>query len=135
MTERIPDAYRDLFERPIYVIVTTLMPDGQPQSTVLWVDLEGDYVRLNTARGRQKDKNLARDPRLTVVSVDPDDPYRWIEVRGVAEVITEEGAVDHINQLSLKYRGRLYYSSPEEQRRETRLLIKVRPTHVVVHEP
>ncbi|MBZ0288241.1 MAG: PPOX class F420-dependent oxidoreductase, partial [Anaerolineae bacterium] len=90
--------------------------------------------RINTARGRQKDKNLARDRRITILSVSPDDPYHWIDVRGVAEVITEDGAIDHINKLAYKYNGTSYYGDmplDEIKKRETRVTIKIRPHKVV----
>jgi PPOX class probable F420-dependent enzyme len=124
----------DLLEKPIYVAATTVMPDGQPQSTVVWWDYEGEYIRINSARGRQKDKNLARNPKITILAFDPEDPFHWIEIRGTVVEITEQGAVDHINTLSLKYRGRLYYDdSPESQERKSRqvrVMYKIRPTKV-----
>jgi PPOX class probable F420-dependent enzyme len=127
----IPESHQDLLEKPIYATVTTMMPDGQPQSTVVWFDYDGEFVRFNTARGRQKDKNLAQNNRVTFMIMEA--PFRWIEVRGIAEVITEEGGRDHIESLSRRYTGQHYYggfnthSTPES---ETRVMIKVRPTKV-----
>jgi PPOX class probable F420-dependent enzyme len=133
-TSLIPESHMDLLEKPIYVAATTVMPDGQPQSTVVWWDYEGEYIRINSARGRQKDKNLARNPKITILAFAPEDPFHWIEIRGTVEEITEEGAVDHINTLSLKYRGRLYYDdSPESQalkNRQVRVMYRIRPTKV-----
>ncbi len=136
MPLQIPDSHKDLVDGPIYVILTTLMPDGQPQSSVVWWDREGDYVRVNTARGRQKDKNMRRDPKVTIAAVDPKDPFRWLEVRGTVEEITEEGGVEHIEALSQKYRGREYYSGPageERRKQETRVKVKIRPTRIVAY--
>jgi PPOX class probable F420-dependent enzyme len=138
MPSLIPDTHRDLLDQPIYVALTTVMPDGQPQSTVVWVDYDGEYVLVNTARGRQKDKNLRENPRVTVLSVDPQNPFRWLEVRGVVESMTEEGAAAHINRLAHKYAGKDYYGgvTPAEQaERETRVMVRIKPTKVLAFPP
>jgi PPOX class probable F420-dependent enzyme len=108
------------------------MPDGQPQLSVVWANYDGEYVKVNTARGRQKDKNISRNPQVTVMVLDPKNPYRYLEVRGVVEEYTEEGAVDHISELSRIYRGTDYYVGSNASRRdhETRVMAKVRPTSV-----
>jgi PPOX class probable F420-dependent enzyme len=131
----IPESYRDLFEKPVYAVLTTLMPDGQPQSTVIWLDYDGQHVRINTARGRQKDKNLARDPRVSVLLMHPQDPYRWIEVRGRVDEGTEAGAVDHIESLSWKYKGQKYYGgySKRNPADETRVMYRMTPTRVNIY--
>src|SRR5689334_21856352 len=130
MAVQIPDDYRDLLDRPIVVALVTVMPDGQPQATPIWVAYDGTYVLVSTARGRQKDKNMKMGAKVTVLSVDPDDDQRWLEVRGVIAVDTEEGAVDLINTLSAKYRGKPdYYGGDVERRnRETRVTYKIEPT-------
>jgi PPOX class probable F420-dependent enzyme len=137
MTASIPDSFRDLLDRPVVVTLVTVMPDGQPQATPVWVKYDGTHVLVNTARGRQKDRNMLRDSKVTVLSIDPDNPYRYLEVRGVVEEVTEEGAVDLINELAKKYRGvDEYYGgvTPAEQRhRETRVTYKIRPTRVLTH--
>ncbi len=131
----IPDSHKDLFEKPYYAIVTTVMPDGQPQSTVVWADYDGENVRFNTARGRQKDKNLQDNPKVTLVIVNPTDGFNWIEVRGTAEM-TEVGGGEHIEALSQKYTGQKYYggfnqwTKPED---ETRLVVTIHATKVNVH--
>lgn len=123
----IPDTHKDLIEKPYYAIVTTVMPDGQPQSTVVWADYDGKNIRFNTARGRQKDKNLLENPKVTLVIVDPNNGFHWLEVRGSAHV-TEAGGREHIEALSRKYTGRNYYgdfntrSTPES---ETRLMVTI----------
>ena len=88
------------------------MPNGQPQATPVWVDYDGEFVRVNSARGRQKDRNMERNPHVTVLAIDPDNPYRWMEIRGIVEHISEEGGLDHINKLSKKYRGQEDYYAP-----------------------
>jgi len=131
----IPDSHKDLLERPIVVTLVTLMPDHQPQATPVWFSYDGSHILVNTARGRQKDHNMTERPQVTVLSVDPDNPYRYLEVRGVIDDSTEEGAVDHINFLSNRYRGRPnYYEGHEAQReRETRVIYRIRPVRVVAH--
>ena len=137
MPDQIPDEFKDLLERPIYPIATTVMPDGQPQSTVVWADAEGDFVRINTVKGRQKERNLRRNPKITLVFVDPDNAYRWIEVRGEVESMTEEGGVDHIEALSRKYnKGQAYYgdfNTRTTREQETRLVVNIRPTKVFAY--
>ncbi|HEX3052422.1 MAG TPA: PPOX class F420-dependent oxidoreductase [Aggregatilineaceae bacterium] len=132
MAKQIPTAFQDLLENPVFVSLVTIMPDGQPQATPVWIDYDGTYIWVNSARGRQKDQNIERDPRVTILAVDPKNPYRWMEVRGRVETITEAGGVDHINKLSKKYRGiEDYYSTnPERRGQETRVIYKVRPHKV-----
>jgi PPOX class probable F420-dependent enzyme len=101
----IPETHRDIFERESYAHLATVMPDGTPQVTPVWVDHEdGEYVLVNTARGRRKEKNVKRNPKVGVSVLDPDDPYRYVSVRGTAE-LTEEGAVEHIDELARQYMG------------------------------
>lgn len=130
MAEKIPESHRDLIEGPIFVAFTTVMPDGQPQSSVVWCNYKEPYVLVNTARGRQKEENVRQNPKVTILAVDPEDPHRYLEVRGTVEEITEEGAVEHINELSQLYRGRPYYTSPDQQQKETRIIFKIRPMRV-----
>lgn len=132
MAATIPDPFKDLLERPIVVSLVTLMPDGKPQATPVWVDMADGYVRVNSARGRQKDKNMKVGAPVTILSIDPDNPYRWMEVRGEVVAETEVGAVEHINSLSAKYVNRPdYYAGNEAQRgKETRVTYKIAVQHV-----
>ena len=133
MVALIPDSHQDLLDRRVFVTATTLMPDGTPQSSVVWWDYEGDLIRVNTARGRQKEKNLLRNPKITLLAVDPDDGYRWLEIRGVVESITEEGGRDHIEKLSRKYENQKYYGGFNTRRNpedETRVIVNIRPVRV-----
>jgi len=134
MAVPIPNDFRDLIDRPIVVALVTVMPDGQPQATPVWVDYDGTYVIVSTARGRQKDRNMKLGAKVTILSIDPDDDGRWLEVRGVVAVETEDGAVDVINKLSQKYRGDPdYYGADTERRnRETRVTYKIEPLRVNV---
>ena len=132
MAVPIPAEFKDLLDRPIVVTLVTVMPDGQPQATPVWVDYDGTHVRVNTARGRQKDKNMKVGAKVTVLSIDPDDPYRWLEVRGQIVEETEVGALEHINSLSLKYPNQPDYFKRNEAMRgkQQRVTYKIEPTRV-----
>ena len=116
----IPDNVRDLFERPIICALATIMPNGQPQVTPVWVDLEDGYVCVNSVKGHQKSRNLKLDSMVTAFLVDPQTVWHWVEVRGhVVQIFQEdEGARAHINRLAKKYLGQEVYQSrrPNEQR-------------------
>ena len=103
MPEKIPENYRDLFQKRAFGSLATLMPDGRPQVTPVWIDLEGDRLVVNSAKGRAKDKNMRRDPRVSVAVIDPDNPYRYLEVRGRVVEVTEKGADQHIDKMAKKY--------------------------------
>jgi PPOX class probable F420-dependent enzyme len=113
---------RAFLEEPFVGVVTTLNPDGSPQSTVVWVDVDDEGVSFNTAHGRVKPRNLARDPRLSLVVVDPGDPYRWVKVSGTGTLV-DEGADEQIDRLSKKYTGRDVYAS--RQPGEVRVSIRI----------
>jgi len=125
MTASIPQAYLDLFSKKAFAHLATLLPDGSVQLTPVWVDFDGTHVRFNSARGRLKDRNVRRDPRGTLTIQDPDNPYRYLEVRGRVVEITESGADAHINRLSLKYTGNPVYAHRGPG--EVRVLYKVEP--------
>ena len=113
-----------LFEQPNFATVGTLNPDGSPQLSIVWIDWDGENVVFNTAAGRAKPRNLERDPRASVLVV-AKDGYRWVSVRGRAEIATE-GADDHIDKLARKYTGDGWTARPGEER----LLVRIRPEHV-----
>lgn len=127
MADVIPQNYRDLFSKRAFASLTTLMPDGSPQTTPVWVDFDGDLVIFNSAKGRQKDRNVRRDPRVALAVIDPDNAYRYLEVRGKVVEITEDGAADHIDKMAKKYLGVDKY--PYGQPGEVRVLYKIRPEH------
>src|SRR6266446_3274126 len=95
MSQLIPESYADLLEKPAFGNLGTLMNDGSPQVTPIWVDYDGKFVRFNSAKGRVKDKNVRRDPRVSISLQDPANPYRYLEIRGKVVEITENGADDH----------------------------------------
>lgn len=124
----IPESHLDLFIRPVVVSLATVQPDGQPQVTPVWADLVDGKIRINTAAGRQKWKNLIERPQATVMVLDPENGFHWIEVRGKVASHTEEGGDDVINALSRKYTGGDYQGFVEGQ---TRVTFYIEPTHVV----
>jgi PPOX class probable F420-dependent enzyme len=104
-SQKLTPAQREFLEQPFVGVVTTLQRDGAPQSTVVWVDVDDDGISINTAHGRVKPRNLEHDPRLSLVVVDPQDPYRWFKVLGTGRLV-DEGADEQIDRLSKKYTGR-----------------------------
>jgi PPOX class probable F420-dependent enzyme len=126
----IPDSHLDLFKKKAFAHLATLMPDGQPQVTPVWVDYDGHNVVINTAAGRQKDKNLQRDGRVALSIIDPDNPYRYLEVRGRVANRTLDGADAHIDAMAKKYLGKDKY--PYAQPGEVRVIYKVEPEHITL---
>jgi PPOX class probable F420-dependent enzyme len=127
MPEVIPEQFRDLFNKKAFASLTTLMPDGSPQTTPVWCDTDNEHVIFNSAKGRQKDRNVRRDPRVAMAIIDPDNPYRYLEIRGKVVEITEQGADAHIDKMAKKYLDKDKY--PFRQPGETRVLYKIRPEH------
>ena len=104
--DRIPASHRDLAECPPVAALTTLMPDGSPQTSVVWCDTDGDVIRLNTMRGFAKERHMRRDPRVTLLCYDPRQPLRCLEIRGHVTDMTEVGAAAHLDAIASKYVGR-----------------------------
>ena len=107
--------------------LATLMPDDHPQVTPVWVDYDGRYVVINTAEGRQKDKNLQRDGRVSLSITDPDNPYRYLEIRGQVAERTHDGADQHIDAMAKKYLGKDKY--PFRQPGEVRVIYRINAEH------
>ena len=128
MAANIPDQYKDLFNKVAFGHLATLMPDGRPQVTPVWFDLDGSHIRVNSAKGRVKDKNLARNPNVALAIVDPDNLYRYVQVRGRIAEVTESGADAHIDALAKKYTGQDKYG--HRQPGEVRVTYKVVPERV-----
>ena len=125
MAGAIPEKYLDLFDKKAFANLATVMPDGTPQVTPVWVDYDGAHVLINSARGRQKDKNMERNPSVALSILDPDNPYRYLEVRGRVDEITQEGADEHIDKMAKKYLGEDKY--PFRQPGEVRVIYKITP--------
>jgi PPOX class probable F420-dependent enzyme len=118
---------REFLEQPFVGEVTTLRPDGSPHTTVVWVDVDDGTVLFNTAVGRAKERYLRADPRVSLIVVDPDDPYRWLAVNGRAE-LTTEGADEQIDKLAKKYLGKDEY--PWRSRTEQRITVRIHAERV-----
>ena len=121
----VPDEYLDLFQKKAFAYIATLMPDGSPQVTPVWIDYDGKHILVNSAQGRQKDLNMRRDPRVAISISDPENPYRHIEVRGEVVEITTQGADEHIDKMCFKYTGNPSY--PNRAPGEVRVLYKIEP--------
>ncbi len=131
----IPDSHKDLLERPVVVALATVMPDGQPQVNCVWCDYDGEHIRLFTLYGFQKEKNMRERRMATILAVDPDNPYRYLEVRGTVEEMSEDGAEQLADQLTQKYMGKPsyfgYVESAEKKGKLRLVACKIRPTRVV----
>lgn len=123
MPSAFPEKFLDLFQKKAFCAFTTLMPDGSPQTTPVWVDYRDGELWVNSAVGRRKDKNVRRDPRVAVTVIDPDNPYRYVEVRGRVREITQDGADAHIDAMAKKYLGQDKY--PNRSATEQRVLYKI----------
>lgn len=137
LSSTIPDSHMDLMGAPVFATIVTMMPSGQPQASVVWWSYDGKHIWINSADGRQKNRNMERNSRVTLLAIDPKDPYRYIEIRGVVDEITKEGWLEHINSLSLAYRGYedYYKNSPEKRGVETRTIYKIKPVRVMARIP
>lgn len=128
MATTIPENYRDLFIKQAFAHLGTVMPDGSPQVTPVWCDYDGTHIRINTAKGRIKDKNMRQNRKVALSIMDPENPYRHLAVRGEVEEVTEQGADAHIDLLAKKYLGKERY--PFRQPGEVRVIYKIRPVRV-----
>lgn len=120
-----PEQYADLLldDTRAFLFLATSMPDGSPQVTPVWFDTDGSHILINSAKGRIKDHNMRARPRIAAVLQDPDDPYRYLQIRGQVVEIDEENGLAHINRLSLKYRGKPWQVREDE----TRVTYKILP--------
>ena len=132
MAATIPEPARRLFDEPNFASMATVMPDGMPQVTPVWVERDEDVVVINTAKGRAKHRNLERDPRVAVMVIDGDNPYSYVQVRGHAEFV-EEGADESIDGLAKKYLGVDVY--PGHNPHEQRIIVRIVPDAVDWHPP
>ena len=123
----IPEGYEDLLESTALAHVATMGPQGEPQNTHVWFDRDVEFVKFSQTKARQKFKNVNRDPRVAFSIVDPENPYRYLEVRGVVDRIEEDPDLDFINSMAKKYLGLDKY--PNHQPGDERVVIVVRPRH------
>ncbi|HEY6204039.1 MAG TPA: PPOX class F420-dependent oxidoreductase [Candidatus Limnocylindria bacterium] len=131
----VPASHADLLTRPVCGVLTTMRADGQPQSSLVWLDYDGECVRVNTTLERQKGRNLVANVRCSLLVVDPDDTGRFVQIRGDAELITD-GALEHLDALTRRYtRHPAYYGHiyPAAQRsRETRVICRIHACRITV---
>lgn len=136
MTIKIPDSHMDLLLDPVNGILTTVMPDGQPQMSIVWADYDGQHVLINTTLERQKGKNMRANPMVNVLLIDPNNGSRYLEIRGEVAGYTEDGAIQHVDKQTQAYsnhKQKHYYGDiyPVEQReKETRVIFKITPKRV-----
>jgi PPOX class probable F420-dependent enzyme len=132
MADILSTKARELISRPVLASLATLNPDGSPQITPLWIDLDGDDVVFNTARGRIKARNLEKDHRVAVSVIDPEDQYNVVAFRGTVINVTTEGADEHIDALAQKYLGVDTY--PMRREGEVRIRITVRTDRIAMQQ-
>jgi PPOX class probable F420-dependent enzyme len=130
MADTLSPKARELISRPVLASLATLNPDGSPQITPLWIDLEGDNVLFNTAQGRIKARNLEKDSRVAVSVIDPDDPYNVVALRGTVVDVSAEGADAHIDSLAKKYLN--VDSYPMRREGEVRIRVTVRTDRIAM---
>jgi PPOX class probable F420-dependent enzyme len=131
----IPESHKDLLERPIVVALATLLPDGQPQVNSVWCTYDSEYVRMFTIHGSQKEKNMRKRLVATILAADPLNPFRYLEVRGLVEEMTEAGGEALADKLTQKYMNApayFGYVAPAEQKGKMVLIAcKIKPIRVV----
>ncbi len=134
MAVTIPDSHRDLLVEPVHATLSTMMPDGQPQSSIVWADYDGERVLVNTTLERQKGRNIRTNPKVTLLVIDPKDGSRWIEVRGTVVEMTEDDAEAHADRLTQLYTGKQRFYGDiypvEQKHKETRVVVKIEPVKV-----
>ena len=131
----VPSSHLDLLTRPICGVLTTMLPDGQPQSSLVWADHDGECATVNTSLQRRKGRDLVADPKVSLLIVDPKNTSRFIQIRGDAELVTD-GAIEHLDALTRRYtRHPRYYGFifPKEKRgRETRVVCRIHAKRITL---
>jgi len=126
--KQIPESHSDILDKPAFAHLSTIMADGSPQASAVWVDTDGPLIVVNSAEGRLKDRNIRRDPRVAISVIDPDNPYRSLMIRGRVSKITNEGADAHIDKMAKKYMGVDEY--PFRTPDEVRVMYYIEPERV-----
>ncbi|MFJ8312202.1 MULTISPECIES: PPOX class F420-dependent oxidoreductase [unclassified Streptomyces] len=131
MSAELSDRIKELLDSPVFVSIATIQPDGSPQVSPVWVKRDGDDVLISTTVGRRKEKNLRRDPRVTVLLQPFDAPYSYAEIRGTAD-LTTEGGQELIDELALKYTGKKYAEfNPDSVNDAPRVVVRITPRKIV----
>ena len=130
----IPETHRDLLVKPVHGVLSTIMPDGQPQSSMVWIDYDGTFVLINTTLERQKGRNMRANPKVALLVIDPQDGSRWIELRGKVVEIRREGAEAHADTLTQRYTGKQRFYGDvypvEQKQKESRVIVTIEPIKV-----
>lgn len=136
MAVPIPESHAGLLQTAVHGVLTTMMPDGMPQSSIIWVDYDGEYVLVNTTLERRKGRNMRADPHVSVLVIDPENSSRWIEVRGRVAKITQDSAEAHADKLTQRYTSRKRFYGDiypvERKYEETRVIVKIEPVKVTL---
>ncbi len=132
----IPDSHRDLLIAPIHGVLSTIMPDGQPQSSIVWTDYDGTYIYINSTLERQKGRNMRSNSKVALLVLDPSNDSRWIEIRGNVMEIRREGAEEHADKLTQHYTGKQHFYGDiypvAQKQKETRVIFKIEPARVTM---
>lgn len=135
MSLEIPSSHIDLLTSSITGVLTTMMPDGQPQSSLVWCDYDGECACVNTTLERQKGRNMTRNPKVTLLVVDPENTGRYLEIRGEVELVME-GAVEQLDKVTRKYTAHPQYYGYiypcEQQGRERRVICRIHPKKITL---
>ena len=123
-----PESFKDLLQKKAFAVIATVNAEGAPQVTPVWFDFDGTHIRFNTARGRVKARNLERNPRVALSVQDPDNPYRYVQIKGRVTEMTEKGADAHIDALAKKYTGQDRYAHRTPG--EVRVTVKIAPEKI-----
>ena len=126
--KQIPASHSDILDKPAFAHLSTIMADGSPQASAVWVDTDGPLIVVNSAEGRLKDRNIRRDPRVAISVTDPENPYRSLMIRGQVSKITNEGADAHIDKMAKKYMG--VDSYPFRTPDEVRVMYYIEPERI-----
>jgi len=136
--KQIPASHLELIDGPYTVVLSTLMPDGQPQTTPVWCNRKGEYIFINVMKGFRKEKNMRLNPKVSLLAYDPKNPLHNIEIRGLVVEMSEEGALEHNDELARLYMGKpdaKFFGDavPAELRlKHTPVRVKILPIHIRV---
>jgi len=131
----IPDSHQDLLEKPVVVILSTVSAEGKPYAVAVWRRWDGEFVRITSDPNNRKHKNILANPNVSVLALDPQNPYRFLEIGGVVESIETEGALEELDRQTQLYMGKeKYYGNVEPAEREAEnksIIFKIKPSRVV----
>jgi len=138
MPVKIPDSHKDLLDGPVVVTLATVMPNGQPHTAPVWCMYDDSHIIIEASQDTRKVKNVRHNPRVSITALDPQNPYRYLEVRGTVEEVTQEGAMAALDELTRQYTGKpAYYGHiiPLEQKGKfVHLLLKIKPARCITRD-